>query len=94
MRYTKTVSITTGLLYLLILFSADRIHNHKPTLFPQDNCPSYVLSVTSKADDYGFYPDVLQRPFQPVLFIFFTEETPSHIILNLSEPSRAPPFCA
>ena len=94
MRYTKIASIATGLLYLLILFSADRIHNHQPTFFPHDNCPSYVLSLTSKADDYGFCPDVLQRPFQPVVFIFFTDETPSYIVLNFSEPSRAPPFPA
>ena len=92
MRYSKIASIGIGFIYLFIVFSADRIHNHQPTLFPQDTCPSYVLSVTSKADDYGFYPLMPLMHPQPAVILFPADKTLYSIILNLAKPTRAPPF--
>ncbi len=91
MRIPKATSIAIALIYLLILFNADRIHNHGPTLFPQNNCPSYVLSVTTKADGFALHPLIPQIHLSPVFVIFSTKDTIALICVVHTLPSRAPP---
>ncbi|HID40246.1 MAG TPA: hypothetical protein EYP36_12135 [Calditrichaeota bacterium] len=92
MHYSKTSPVVIGLLYLLILFNTDRIHNHQPSLIPLDTCPSYILSVTSKADGFVFHPNIPQIPFSPGLIQLPENESSLTIPLSFTQSSRAPPF--